>query len=118
METSRSYDSLVSDALSVLSGDLGVEILVGFSTQLSFLKVLCSNCFLDCHGCIDNCPHPESWPETTLLTSPTKDKVILEGYAMGAGEDTGKMAVYLIVRDVKFNKIYSQPGVVTLPYDH
>jgi hypothetical protein len=118
METSHSCDSLVAAALSVLSGDLGVEILVGFSTQVSFLKVLCNNCFLDCHGCIDNCPHPESWPETTLLNSPTNDKVIFEGCAIGAGKDVGKVAGYLIVRDAQFNKVYSEPCVLTLPWDN
>jgi hypothetical protein len=117
METSP-YDYLLSNAMSVLSGDHGAEILAGFSTQVGFLKEVCKNCLIDCYGCIEDCPHPECWPDETIMFSPTQERVALEGFVFGTGEDRGKMAGYLIVRDKKENKIYSRPCVITLPRDN
>ena len=118
MENST-LERLVVHAMAVLDGDSRLELLTDFSGQLGFLSAACDDCLINCGGCIENCPLPQCWPETTILESPKHDaSVTLEGFAIGSGKDEGKVAGYFIVRDKKRNNIYSHPCIIHLPLDH
>ena len=118
MENST-LERLVEHAAAILDGDVGLELLTDFSGQLGFLFAACDDCLLDCGGCIDNCPYPCSWPETTILKSPAHDAVVtLEGFAIGSGKNEGEVAGHFIVRDKKRNNIYSHPCIIHLPADN
>lgn len=114
----NSVQKIVEYAFSVLSGPYGPELIASFSSQISFLKIMCKQCLIDCRGCINNCPHPECWPDTTIIMGPAFGRVALEGHLIGIGKDAGRVAGFISLRDLLENKIYSQPCVITLPYDH
>ena len=100
----NSVQKIVEYAFSVLSGPYGPELIASFSSQISFLKIMC--------------PHPECWPDTTIIMGPAFGRVALEGHLIGIGKDAGRVAGFISLRDLLENKIYSQPCVITLPYDH
>lgn len=113
-----SPQKILDYALSVLSGPFGPELIASFSSQIGFLKVMCKGCLIDCKGCIDNCPHPESWPDTTVVMGVNFGRVALEGHLIGKGKDEGRVAGYMSLRDTFDNRVYSEPCIITLPYDH
>jgi hypothetical protein len=113
-----SPQKILEYAFSVLSGPFGPELIASFSSQIGFLKIMCKQCLIDCRGCINNCPHPECWPDTTVIMGPTFGRVTLEGFQIGEGKDAGKIAGYVSLRDAWENKIYSEPCIITLPYDN
>jgi hypothetical protein len=120
MKTETHYESLVSNAIAFLSGnpELLTEVISDFSNQISFLHAVCQNCIIDCHGCINNCPYPKSWPESTVPVDLSSGRFTLEGFALCSGKDEGKVAGYMNLWDDKNNKVYSKACVISLPCTH
>jgi hypothetical protein len=113
MENST-LEHLIVQACSVLNGLRGLELRTELSGQFGMLSAACQYCLVDCQGFVENCPHPEGWPEITLYTGLNGENVSLEGSSVNRGVMSG----YFIIRDQHRKIIHTAECELSLPYNN